>query len=153
MAVEPHACILMEHEADELVTTAGEGHDEGPRPAHPLRVRIVHETGIAEVNLGFLSGRRLDADGRLGSPVGELRAEIPLDGRIAHVDPVILSQEPPHLFRRHLLVFEEQSGELPWPCYWGITLAPMALKWGYTMALDIKICTLELMAYASSSNV
>jgi fluoroquinolone resistance protein len=32
-----------------------------------------------------------------------------------------------------------QSGELPWPCYWGITLAPMALKWGYTMALDNKL--------------
>jgi len=29
-----------------------------------------------------------------------------------------------------------KSGELPWPCYWGITLAPGALKWGYTMALD-----------------
>jgi hypothetical protein len=30
-----------------------------------------------------------------------------------------------------------KSGELPWPCYWGITLAPRVLKWGYTMALDI----------------
>jgi len=29
------------------------------------------------------------------------------------------------------------TGELPWPCYWGITLALRALKWGYTIALDM----------------
>jgi len=30
-----------------------------------------------------------------------------------------------------------KSGELPWRCYWGITLALLASKWGYTMAFDM----------------
>jgi hypothetical protein len=29
-----------------------------------------------------------------------------------------------------------QSGELPWPRYWGIHLGPHGLYRGYTMALD-----------------
>jgi hypothetical protein len=34
------------------------------------------------------------------------------------------------------IYFFRQSGELPWPSYWGITLALKGLNWVYTMALD-----------------
>ena len=107
VTVDPHVDVLMEDEADELVTARGEGHDEGPCLVSLLCLGVVHEARVAEVDLGLLARRGLDTDGGLCPAEGELRPEVALDRRVADTDAVVLPKKPPHLFARHLLVIEE----------------------------------------------
>jgi len=115
VAVEPGVRVLAKDEADEPVAARGEGHDEGPCPSSPFPLRVVHETGVPEVDLGLLARGRLHADRHLRPAVGELLPQVSPERRVAHLYAEGLLKEPPHLLARHVRVIE--------PCLYVVVMA------------------------------
>jgi hypothetical protein len=66
MAAQPRRHVLVEHELDVAVAAEREGHDERPRFAAGAAPRVVHQTGVAEVHLRFVTGGRFDPHDRVG---------------------------------------------------------------------------------------
>ncbi len=89
---------LTERRPDELQPAERERHDEHPEAALPAGLRIEHEPHLAEVDLRFLSRRRvLDAHGgRLLSP-RELGHREATEGVVARLQVVITNEQRVHL--------------------------------------------------------
>ena len=63
VAAQPGGHGLVEDEGHEAVAAPSQGHDKGPGRAGDAGVGILQAADRAEIDLGFLAGGALDADG------------------------------------------------------------------------------------------